>query len=72
MLDGIFKGAWTNDNNSESADPRCKGHRHDMVCGSIIANQLGMTAYTPERYMAYVGEEYGEPPETAVMFAQGI
>ncbi len=72
MLNGMFKGAWTNANNSESNDPRCKGHRHDMTCGSIIANQLGMVAYTPHRYMAYVGGGYNEPPESAVMYAQGI
>lgn len=72
MLDGMFKGSWNNDNNCESSDPRCKGTRHDMLCGSIIANQLGMVAYTPNRLMAYVGEPYGEPPETAVMYAQGI
>lgn len=33
MLDGQFKGSWNNDNNCESSDPRCKGSRHDMICG---------------------------------------
>ncbi|MCK5521000.1 MAG: hypothetical protein KAI81_07795 [Candidatus Marinimicrobia bacterium] len=41
-LDGMFKGDWVNKNNSESNDPRCKGHRHDLSCASIIAHQLGM------------------------------
>ena len=72
MLDGIFKGSWNNDNNCESTDPRCKGHRHDMVCGSIIANQLKMTAYPEHTLMAYVGDQYNDPPETSVMLAQGI
>jgi len=72
MLDGIFKGAWNNDNNCESTDPRCKGHRHDMICGSIIANQLKMSALPKDLLMAYVGEPYGEAPETVVMLAQGI
>jgi len=72
MLDGMFKGEWTNDRRTESMDERCKGHRHDMTCGSIIANQLGMTAYTPNRYMAYVGDQYAPPPDSAVMYCQGI
>ncbi|KKN67210.1 hypothetical protein LCGC14_0463830 [marine sediment metagenome] len=72
MLDGQFKGPWNNDNNCVSSDPRCKGTRHDMLCGSVIANQLKMTAYPEHTLMVYVGEPYGEPPETAVMYAQGI
>ena len=72
MLDGIFKGSWNNDNNCESSDPRCKGHRHDMLCGSIIANQLKMSALPKDLLMAYIGEQYEEPPETAIMYAQGI
>ncbi len=72
MMAGMFKGAWANANNSESTDPRCQGHRHDMTCGSIIANQLGMKAYNRDTLMAYVGEPYGPAPETAVMYAQGM
>lgn len=72
MLDGIFKGSWNNDNNCESSDPRCKGHRHDMICGSIISNQLGMFAFPEHLLMAYAGDQYNEPPETAVMLAQGV
>ncbi len=53
MLAGAFKGAWTNENNSESRDPRCKGHRHDLVCGSIIANQLGMEYQNGEEWLNY-------------------
>jgi hypothetical protein len=41
--DGItFKGAWSNENNEVSEDPRVKGHRHDQTAASIIACQLGM------------------------------
>lgn len=72
MLDGQFIGPWTNKNNEVSADPRCQGTRHDMTCGSIIANQLGMTAYPRDTLMAYIGDVYGTPPETAVMHAQGL
>lgn len=38
--DGIFKGAWNNSQQTESKDPRCRGHRHDQVCAEIIGNQL--------------------------------
>lgn len=72
MLDGMFKGSWNNDNNCESSDSRCKGSRHDMTCGSIIANQLEMYAYPNSTLMAYVGGDYEKPPETAVMWAQGV
>lgn len=57
--DGIFKGAWTNTNMTESRDWRCKGHRHDQVCAEIISHQLGIPRGdarvrpgedTPERY----------------------
>jgi hypothetical protein len=42
MQKGLFIGEWNNDNKTESQDERCKGHRHDLVCGSIIACQLAM------------------------------
>ncbi len=72
MLDGMFKGSWNNDNNCESSDPRCKGTRHDMICGSIIANQLGMYSFPEHLLMAYAGAQYNDPPETTVMLAQGL
>lgn len=43
-LDGVsFIGGWNNDDGKCSRDPRCRGHRHDQVVGSIIANKMGMT-----------------------------
>lgn len=41
-LDGIFVGSWTNNNQSESKDPRCRGHRHDQTCAELISHQLGI------------------------------
>ena len=38
--EGIFRGAWNNNTQSESKDPRCRGHRHDQVCAEIISRQL--------------------------------
>jgi len=37
---GIFIGQWTNDNKTESQDPRCMGHRHDQTCGELLAHVL--------------------------------
>ena len=57
--DGIFRGAWNNNEKTESKDPRCRGHRHDQVCAEIISHQLGIPrgecrvrpgTDTPERY----------------------
>ena len=50
---GAFIGAWDNKNNSESHDTRCKGHRHDMSCGSIIANQLKMKYESGNEWLNY-------------------
>jgi hypothetical protein len=44
--DGIFKGGWKNENNSESRDPRCRGHRHDQSCAELISHQLGIPRST--------------------------
>ena len=40
---GAFSGDWKNDRHQCSRDPRCLGHRHDQVIGSILMNQAGMT-----------------------------
>lgn len=59
---GAFKGAWTNTTKSESQNPKCAGHRHDMTAASIIANRLKMN-FESFRWMAYVGSGYGDIPE---------
>lgn len=38
--DGIFKGFWKNDNQTESKDPRCTGHRHDQTSAELIAYHM--------------------------------
>lgn len=38
---GAFVGDWTNNRQQCSADPRCQGHRHDQVIGSVLFNQMG-------------------------------
>lgn len=39
---GCFRGNWTNKSNTESQDPRCRGHRHDQTCAELVAHELGI------------------------------
>lgn len=55
MEDGMFRGAWTNADHSESKDDRCRGHRHDMSCGSIIANRMQMSLQSSQEWLQYAG-----------------
>ena len=72
MNAGCFKGAWNNGNLSESEDERCKGHRHDMTCGSIIANKLGMVYQSGNEILQY--KEQNEPAmnDTIIFGGHGI
>lgn len=72
--DGAFKGAWTNLNNSESMDRECRGHRHDMTCGSIIANQLGMNKFylRGDEWLEYNAPGAHPRNETIIFQAQGV
>jgi hypothetical protein len=42
MEAGLFKGEWKNDRGTESADPRCRGHRHDQTCAELTCYTLGI------------------------------
>jgi len=59
MLDGQFKGDWTN-------------HRHDLSNASIIANRLGMKYETCCKYFQYAAPHEKPNKKTVVFFAQGI
>lgn len=72
MLDGMFKGNWTNINKTESQDPRCEGFRHDMSCASIIAHKLGMKYQTCGKYFQYAAPHEAPNKKTVIFFAQGI
>jgi hypothetical protein len=39
---GCFRGTWKNIDGCESADPRCRGHRHDQTCAELTAHTLGI------------------------------
>ena len=62
MLDGMFKGEWTGPDR----------HRHDMTCGSIIANQLGMKYQPGDEILQYAAPEDPVQNETIIFKAQGI
>lgn len=62
-LDGqSFRGRWNNHEKTESADPRCLGHRHDQTVASILSAQMGMahTVGHPTYYMYYASAD-GSP-----------
>jgi hypothetical protein len=61
MLDGYFRGDWSN-------------HRHDMTCGSIIANQMGIHKDYSKggNYFAYIGSGYSQPQESVICHLIGL
>ena len=58
-LDGHFRGPWDT-------------HRHDMTCGSIIAQRMGFKYQRGGSHMAYIGEGYSKPEKDVVFYLQGI
>lgn len=58
-LAGCFRGSWTD-------------HRHDMTCGSIIAQRLGMRYQRGGQHMSYLGPGYSAPEKDSVFHLQGL
>jgi len=59
MLAGCFKGSWDN-------------HRHDMTCGSIIANQLGMEYKNGDDWLHYAPPMQEQLNEKVIIHTQGM
>jgi len=61
MLDGCFCGSWSD-------------HRHDLTCGSIVANQMNLVKdYSGGGdFFAYIGSGYNAPKETAICHLLGL
>lgn len=59
MLDGQFKGDWSD-------------HRHDMTCGSIIANNLNMKLQTGNEWVDYVDVNQIPKSDKILFHAQGM
>lgn len=58
-LAGCFRGDWAD-------------HRHDMTCGSIIAQRLGMKYQRGGSHLSYIGPGYSTPETGSVFYLQGI
>jgi hypothetical protein len=58
-LAGCFRGSYND-------------HRHDMTCGSIIAQRLGMTYQRGGKHMSYLGPGYAQPEKETVFYLQGV
>ena len=69
---GVFKGKWDNKSKTESQSEICKGHRHDLTCGSLIANKLGMKFKFGNDYLEYKAPETQPKNDTITIGLQGI
>lgn len=58
-LAGCFKGDWSD-------------HRHDMTCGSIIAQRMGFKYQRGGSHLAYIGSGYSTPEPGVVFHCQGM
>lgn len=58
-IDGHFRGPWDR-------------HRHDMLCGSIVAEELGMKYKRGGSFIAYLGPGYSDPEPGIVFTCQGL
>lgn len=56
---GHFKGSYSN-------------HRHDMTCGSIIAQRMGFKYERGGSHLSYVGPGYSQPEAGTIFLLQGI
>lgn len=74
MQNDMFKGAWNNNDKTESQDERCQGCRHDMSCSSAIVHNMGLfhLAYKGDEVLQYAGVYDKVANETIVLKAQGI
>lgn len=72
MQKGLFIGEWSNVNKTESEDERCKGHRHDLVCGSIIAHEMGMKYHKGDEILQYSAPDAPLINDTIYFSAQGM
>lgn len=69
----FFKGAWTNENKTESQDERCKGHRHDLSVGTSILHYMGHTHKPGNQILQYIQSDNEEPNnDTIIFYAAGL
>lgn len=70
---GYFKGAWNNNEQTESLDPRCLGARHDMSASSAIIHKMSLfkDAIPGDQILQYAGPFDKVINDTIVLKAQG-
>ncbi len=68
---GIFRGPWDNKNGQASSDPRCLGHRHDMVALSVLVASLEYpTLKGADSFVKITHKDDGDP--RTLFNAQGM
>lgn len=73
MLDGMFTGAWNNNDKTESGDERCMGSRHDMTCSSALIHKMDLfhLAKQGDQWLQYAGLFDETANDTIIFKAQG-
>ena len=52
-----FQGAWTNEKQQVSKDPRVNGHRHDMSVGTMLAHTMELKPVEEGKYWCNFAEQ---------------
>jgi hypothetical protein len=71
-IGATFLSQWLDAANAGAFKGSHADHRHDMACGSIIANRLGMKFQFGEHYLEYKAPETPEKNETVIIGLQGL
>lgn len=74
MNNGIFKGAWDNNQKTESQDERCHGTRHEMSTMSAIVHKHGLFKYAVKgnEFIQYGGIYDKTINDTIILKCQGL
>jgi len=69
-----FEGSWNNNNNTESQDLRCLGHRHDQSAASIIATKMNMVDEKRycNKWLQYLSLSNGIINPECILLSQGL
>jgi hypothetical protein len=67
----VFRGPWDNQGGRASADPRCRGHRHDMIPMSHLVEEMQLPIINPPWGWAYDLDGVDVNPDTFIL-ARGM
>lgn len=73
LVNGMFTGAWSNTEKTESNDDRCLGSRHDMTCSSALIHKMNLfhLAKQGDQWLQYGGVYDEVANNTIILKAQG-